>query len=497
LALNGNALITNTANIVVASNAIFDVSGLSSSFTLASALSSQTLSNSAPGAILNGTNNCSTGTISLVYDGVNPSFIMTNGGMLLSSSTTVKINNTSSALGAGSYLIISNNTSGTAGLVSGTAPSFVTVTGGNLVTGCTASVQISSAGLNLVVSKSDQTIGYTNGMTLTKTYGNAAFADGATNSSGLTLAYSSDNTGVATVDAVNGTVTILAAGSCHIIATNSGSAGYNPSSASQSLTIIQASTFVGATSTKNPSGYKDSVSYIATLPADATGSVVFSSTNGPISTNTLSSGSTTSLSITNLPRGTNLITVAYFGDGNYVGSTNTLNQIVTNHLPVVNNASYTRNAAVNTFKITVTNLLSNATDVDGDTLTLASISATTNNATAMIGGGYVLYYNTNAVADEFTYKVSDGFGGTNSATVTINVDSTPLFGQSQLASTTGGTATLNFAGIPTYSYSVMRSTNLTSWAAIWTTNAPGSGVFEFIDQTAPVPSAYYRLQFNP
>ena len=263
--------------------------------------------------------------------------------------------------------------------------------------------------------------------------------------------------------------------------------------------INQGSTFVGASSTKNPSGYTDSVSYIATLPADASGSVVFSSTNGAFSTNTVSGVTTTSLSITNLPRGTNIITVAYLGDSNYFGSTNTLNQIVTNHPPVASPVAYTRNAAVNQIKIAITNLLSNATDVDGDTLTLASVSATTNNAIILISGDWVMYDNTNAVADEFSYTVSDGFGGTNSATVTINVDSTSLFGQVTIPAvdTTAGTATLNFAGIPTYSYSVLRSTNLTSWAAIWTTNAPTGGAFQFIDLAAPQPSAYYQLRYNP
>jgi len=264
------------------------------------------------------------------------------------------------------------------------------------------------------------------------------------------------------------------------------------------LTISPASTSVGAASTNNPSGYRDAVAFTATLPALATGDVVFSTTNGPISTNMVTGVNTTSLAITNLPRGTNLITVAYLGDGNYVGSSNTLEQIVTNHPPVVNPATYTRNAAVNQIKIAVTNLLSHATDVDGDTLTLASVSATTNGATLIVSGDWVLYGNSNAVADEFTYTASDGYGGTNSATVTITVDSTPLFGQSQVASVVGGTATLNFAGIPSYSYSVLRATNLTSsWTEIWTTNAPPIGVFQFIDTSAPQPSAYYQLRYNP
>ena len=263
------------------------------------------------------------------------------------------------------------------------------------------------------------------------------------------------------------------------------------------FTINQVSTFVGAFSTQNPSGFKDAVAYTATLPSDATGSVVFSSTNGAFSTNTVSGASTSSFPIAILPRGTNLITVAYIGDGNYLGSTNTLSQIVTNHPPVANPVNYTRNAAINQIRISITNLLTNATDADGDTLSLASVSASTNAATLIVSGGWLMYYNSNAVVDEFTYKVSDGFGGTNSATVTLAVDSTPVFGQSMLANTAGGTATLNFAGIPTYSYSVMRSTNLTTWAAIWATNAPGSGVFQFIDLTAPQPSAYYQLRYNP
>ena len=95
--------------------------------------------------------------------------------------------------------------------------------------------------------------------------------------------------------------------------------------------------------------------------------------------------------------------------------------------------------------------------------------------------------------------MSDGYGGTNSANVTINVDSTPLFGQATIPAvdTSSGTATLGFAGIPGYNYSVLRSTNLTSWTALWTTNAPPDGLFQFIDTSAPIPSAYYQLQYNP
>ena len=134
LALSGNGSISNTTNIVVSNGAIFKVSGLSSAFTLGA---SQILSNSAPGAIINGTNNCSAGTISVVYDATNSSFIITNGGMTLSSGNpnTFKINNTGPTLGIGSYRIIARAASGNVGLVAGTVPSSVAIGGNGKVTG--------------------------------------------------------------------------------------------------------------------------------------------------------------------------------------------------------------------------------------------------------------------------------------------------------------------------------------------------------------------------
>ena len=120
LALKGGGSIAGTPIIGITNGAIFNVSGLTTPFTLGA---SQTLTNTGTGAIINGTNNCSAGTVSLVYDGVNPSFTQTNGGMTISSSTTIKVNNTGSALTAGSYKLIAKATSGNVGLVAGTVPS--------------------------------------------------------------------------------------------------------------------------------------------------------------------------------------------------------------------------------------------------------------------------------------------------------------------------------------------------------------------------------------
>jgi autotransporter-associated beta strand protein len=581
LALSGVASIANSANIVIAGGATFDVSALATSFALGAG---QTLSNSTATALMGGNLGTGSGAVALTYASGTPSFNITNGTLTLSGSTTFTVNNTGSALAVGSYKIISKNTGGG---VAGTLPA-VTVNGGGLASGTSGSLQISSGELYLVVQNTTATALTLSAGSNPSTYGTAltlqamvspapadgstiTFKDGATTigtgttvsgvatlttnalaagSHSLTTVYPGDasslgstssalsqtvnpaplgitanndsktynglgytgGNGVTYSGFVNSETSAVLGGSLSYggtsqNATNAGSYSIIPSGLTSAnyaisytnglLTVIQANTFVGASSTKNPSGFTDSVSFTATLPADATGSVVFFSPSGSFSTNAVSGGNASSVALITLARGTNLITVAYLGDGNYSGSTNTLNQIVTNHPPVANNASYTRNAAVNSFKILVSNLLTNATDSDGDTLALVSVSATTNNATIAVASGYVMYNNTNAVADQFTYTVTDGNGGTNSATVNISIDNTPIFGQSQIVNTTGGTATLNFAGIPGYSYSVGRSADLSSWMVIWTTNAPVGGVFEFIDTSAPSTNAFYRLQFNP
>ncbi len=170
--------------------------------------------------------------------------------------------------------------------------------------------------------------------------------------------------------------------------------------------------------------------------------------------------------------------------------------VVGNNPPVAKPNTYTRNG-LNSWKILVSNLLTNATDLDGDTLTLASVGTSTNGVTLSISGGYVLYSNPNLVDDQFSYTVTDGFGGTSSAVITLTVGSSNgVGGQASGIAFTGGTASMNFAGIPGYTYNVQVSTDLVTWTTIYTTNAPVGGVFQFTDNAAPTPDAFYRLMWN-
>ena len=146
LALSGNGSVAGT-NIIVAGGAVFDVSGKATVFTLGS---SSSLSNSSVGAVLNGTNNCSVGTLALVNDGVNPSLFQTNGTMTISASTLVKVNNTGPMLVSGTHPLIAAAATGNLGKVIGLLPSVVVT--GNGAAGAVSLQTNNTAGLDLVVT---------------------------------------------------------------------------------------------------------------------------------------------------------------------------------------------------------------------------------------------------------------------------------------------------------------------------------------------------------
>ncbi len=288
-------------------------------------------------------------------------------------------------------------------------------------------------------------------------------------------------------------------------------------------TVGQASTFVGASSSENPSGYQDSVCFQATLPSTATGSVVFSATNGAFSTNSLTllngTNAATSLSITNLPRGTNVITVAYLGDGNYFGSTNSLNQIVTNHPPVARMMTVTRMAGLRLL-IPLFNLSTNWNDVDGDTVELTSVNMQSTNGVNLVAlnwianadgsiattnaNAYIGYTNSPNVNDQITYAIADGYGGTNIGCINVVIQTSVTGTNSITGITTGNTNVVSAYGIPGYNYILERSTNLSPavWIDISTNTAATNGVINAADTFwdlggVPPPSAFYQLKWEP
>jgi hypothetical protein len=110
-------------------------------------------------------------------------------------------------------------------------------------------------------------------------------------------------------------------------------------------------------------------------------------------------------------------------------------------------------------------------------------------------GSWVFYLpNSAGNGDTFTYTVSDGHGGTDTRTVTVNV--VEQGGAAQNLSYNAGGITVRFAGIPGYTYDVQRSADagFTSFTVMTTTQAPSAGVFTYTDPSPLSPSGYYRLK---
>jgi len=169
--------------------------------------------------------------------------------------------------------------------------------------------------------------------------------------------------------------------------------------------------------------------------------------------------------------------------------------LLVNRAPTANNATFSRTPGLS-LKIKIADLLSASTsDADGHPRTLQSIGSAANGGALSSDSTYIYYTSASDVADSFNYTVSDAYGGSATALVGISIADKPS-GSAQTITTGGGTVTVNFAGIPGFTYDIERSEDLNVWSLMLTTNTPANGRFNFTDTSPPSPTAYYRLKQN-
>ena len=175
---------------------------------------------------------------------------------------------------------------------------------------------------------------------------------------------------------------------------------------------------------------------------------------------------------------------------------------VANVAPVAGTASLQRPRNV-PLKIPIATLMSSASDLNGDALTFVGVSATsTNGATIFTNATYVLYSVPPGgnVTDRFTYTVSDGTtAASGTVVITPQSDPTGITFNIVAYGLVGGKPTMTVAGIPGRSYTVQRTQDLGGspvWTDLFTTNAPAAGLFQFVDQTPPGGSVFYRASNN-
>jgi hypothetical protein len=116
-----------------------------------------------------------------------------------------------------------------------------------------------------------------------------------------------------------------------------------------------------------------------------------------------------------------------------------------------------------------------------------------------LGGGGIIYTPPAGFEgnDVFSITVRDSLGAETTGLANVIVGQSANSGtaaanppQIELA---GGTVILRFRAIPGFPYVIQRSVDLVVWQTIHTGNAGPTGLLEHIDETPPVPNAYYRL----
>jgi hypothetical protein len=273
--------------------------------------------------------------------------------------------------------------------------------------------------------------------------------------------------------------------------------------------LVPAATTTALVSSENPSGFSDLVTFTGAVQTngitagDATGTITFLTNGVAFMTNGVTAG-TTNVALGTLPRGANLVTAIYSGDANYLASTNSLMQTVTNHPPIAQTMTVTRTAGLS-LVISLADLATNWTDVDGDTVTLAGVNlVSTNGVNLMTNSNWIIYTNSPNVNDQISYTISDGQGGLGTGYVNIVVAESVPGAYLINNFTTGATNYVTSYGVPGYTYTLERATNLAPavWIDISTNAAANNGLINAQDTFwdlggMPPGSAYYRLKWQP
>jgi hypothetical protein len=173
------------------------------------------------------------------------------------------------------------------------------------------------------ISKLSQTITF--GALADKTFGDSDFSVTAAASSGLPISFSAS--GVCTVG--GGTVHIVGAGGCTIIASQGGDTNHNAAAdVAQSFQVAKAATATSLSSSTNPAPFGQGVTFTATVTSGAgtpTGAVQFKSDGVSVGAPVvLNAGGVATLTTPDLAAGVHTVTAEYGGDTNFSASAGAL-----------------------------------------------------------------------------------------------------------------------------------------------------------------------------
>jgi hypothetical protein len=204
-----------------------------------------------------------------------------------------------------------------------------------------------------------------------------------------------------------------------------------------------------------------------------------------------------SMSLTTLTAGRHTVAAAYAGDGNFVGTTNTLAQAQLINTTPVAVADTILRYPTDATKVLVATLLGNDSDADSHAIQLVSLTATTANGGTISRTGDWIHY-TPAVGftndDSFTYTIEDSYSAQATATVTVRatIDVVPA-PNLVLTDLGNGSFLMEFDGIPGKTYRIQYAETLPDWQTLGSSTADDAGMFDYTDTPPPgTPARFYR-----
>lgn len=154
--------------------------------------------------------------------------------------------------------------------------------------------------------------------------------------------------------------------------------------------------------------------------------------------------------------------------------------------------------------ISLTKLLSQASDPDGDALSVTSLAwPAASGGPLRLESGTIVFYPSSPYFDgtrTFLATITDARGGSVTGNVSVTWQSSTSNGAGSMATNPpkltllkDGKVNVSFHGIPGRSYVIQRSANLANWVNLATLTANATGVIQHIDNAPLQPNGYYRL----
>lgn len=231
-------------------------------------------------------------------------------------------------------------------------------------------------------------------------------------------------------------------------------------------------TVTGKTGSAVALGMSEAITFASGV-SSAGGSLVAYKAEGPVTLNVSDSGGLASTSI---------------------GGTGA-SLTIANANPVATDLNVARTAGTRLL-VALASLTNHWSDANHDLVTLQFVTTNTPGGAVLTTNSSFILCPSNApnVSDTISYSIGDGHGGTGTGHINVTINAFAL-GQTNTITVGPGTVVLTFYGIPGYTYTVQRSSDLSSWSDL-TNVLDNTGPFTATD-SAPSNPAYYRLKWQP